>query len=78
MGQTVVVHQGVREVLQMSLRARMVELGDKSRLMWKMMDRMIALSTVSQSGVCQSLVIGEIFPHNSCPHHAPVEEAGGE
>jgi hypothetical protein len=54
-------HRGVREVLQMDLRARTVELGDKSRLVGQMMDRMIVLSTVSQSGVCQSLMMGEIF-----------------
>ena len=55
-------HRGVsREVLQMDLRARMVELGDKSRLVGQMMDRIIVLSTVSRSGVCQSLMMGEIF-----------------
>ena len=38
-----------------------------------MMDRMVLMSTVSQSGVCQSLVIREIL----C-HYTWVEGAGGE
>ena len=54
-------HKGVREVLQMDLRARRVELGDKSRVVENMIDRMTVLSTVSQAGVCQSLLMGEIL-----------------
>ena len=53
----------VREVLQnqMDLKTRMVGVSDKSRMLWQMVGRMIVLSTVSRSGVCQSLIIGEIF-----------------
>ena len=54
-------YRGVREVLQMDLRARTVELGDKSRLVGQTVDKMVVLSTVSQSGVCQSLMMGEIL-----------------
>ena len=54
-------HRGAREVLQMDLSATMVELGDKSRLVGQMMDRINLLSTVSQSGICQSLMMGEIL-----------------
>ena len=54
-------HKGVREVLQMDLRGRRVELRDKSRVVENMIDRMTVLSTVSQAGVCQSLLMGEII-----------------
>ena len=56
-------HMEVREVLQnqMDLKTRMVGASDKSRMLGQMVGRMIVLSTVSRSGVCQSLMIGEIF-----------------
>ena len=56
-------HMEVREVLQnqMDLKTRMVGVSDKSRMLGQMVGRMIVLSTVSRSGVCQSLMIGEIF-----------------
>ena len=55
--------KGIREVLQMDLRARTVELGDKmsNRVMEQGGDRLTVLSTVSQDGVCQSLVMGDIL-----------------
>ena len=56
-------HREVREVLQnqMDLKTRVVGVSDKSRMLGQMVGRMIVLSTVSRSGVCQSLMIGEIF-----------------
>ena len=53
----------VREVLQnqMDLKTRVVGVSDKSRMLGQMVGRMIILSTVSRSGVCQSLMIQEIF-----------------
>ena len=53
----------VKEVLQnqMDLKTRMVGVSEKSRMLGQMVGRMIILSTVSRSGVCQSLMIGEIF-----------------
>ena len=58
-----ITHIEVREVLQnqIDLKTRMVGVSDKSRMLGQMVGRMIVLSTVSRSGVCQSLMIGEIF-----------------
>ena len=46
---------------QMDLKTRMVGVSDKSRMLGQMVGRVIVLSTVTRSVVCQSLMIGEIF-----------------